>query len=77
MGRIATQKLDQAFQTLARAFSFLLRLQKLDRLYEFFISSTFISNVRLKLAKNQANAKQHPEAEPLLFENYSNSSSTL
>ena len=77
MGRIATQKRDQAFQTLARAFSFLLRLQKLDRLYEFFISSTFISNVRLKLAKNQANAKQHPEAEPLLFENYSNSSSTL
>ena len=25
----------------------------------FFISSTFISNVRLKLAKTQANAKQH------------------
>ena len=29
----------------------------------FFISSPFKSNVRLKLAKNQANAKQHPEAE--------------
>ena len=27
----------------------------------------------LKLAKNQANAKQHPEAELLLFENYSHS----
>ena len=26
---------------------------------------------RLKLAKNQAKAKQHPEAELLLFENYS------
>ena len=29
---------------------------------------------RLKLAKNQANAKQHPEAELLLFENYTYSS---
>ena len=37
----------------------------------FFINNTFISNARLKLAKNQANAKQHPEAELLLFENYS------
>ena len=37
----------------------------------FFISNTFTSNARLKLAKNQANAEQHPEAEILLFENYS------
>ena len=37
----------------------------------------FISNARLKLAKNLANAKQDPEAELLLFENYSNSSFTL
>ena len=36
----------------------------------FFISSTFISDARLKSAKNQANAKQHPEAGVLLFENY-------
>ena len=43
----------------------------------FIISSTFISNARLKLAKNQANAKQHPEAELLIFENYSQSSSML
>ena len=43
----------------------------------FFISNTFISNDRLKLAKKQANAKQHPEAELLLFENYSHSSYTL
>ena len=32
---------------------------------------------RLKLAKNQAKAKQHPEAELLLFEIYLLSSSTL
>ena len=36
----------------------------------------FISNTRLKLAKNQATAKQ-PEAELLLFENYSLSSFML
>ena len=30
-----------------------------------------ISNAWLKLAKSQANAKEHPEAELLLFENYS------
>ena len=38
----------------------------------FFISNTFIGNTRLKLAKNQANGKQH-----LLFEFYSHSSFTL
>ena len=43
----------------------------------FSISNTFISNARLKLVKNQANAKQHPEAKLLTFENYSHSSSTL
>ena len=43
----------------------------------FFICNIFISNARLKLAKNQVKAKQHPEAELLLFENYSHSSSTL
>ena len=31
----------------------------------------------MKLAKNQAKAKQHPETELLLFENYSLSSFTL
>ena len=36
----------------------------------FFISNTFISNAKLKLAKNQANVKQHPEVEILLFENF-------
>ena len=29
----------------------------------------FVSNARLKLAKNQTKAKEHPEAELLLFEN--------
>ena len=37
----------------------------------------FISDARLKFPKNQTNAKQHPKAELLLFENYSHSSSTL
>ena len=49
-------------------------------LYEytlFFISKNFITNASLKLAKNQANAKQHSEAELLPFENYSQSSSTF
>ena len=32
---------------------------------------------RLKFASNQVNAKQHPEAELLLFVNYSNSLSML
>ena len=40
----------------------------------FFISNSLVSNARLKLAKNRAKAKQHPEAAPLLFENYSLSS---
>ena len=35
----------------------------------FFIGNTFISNARLKLAKNHAKAKKH--AELWLFENYS------
>ena len=43
----------------------------------FFISYTFISNVWLKLVKIQAKAKQHSEAELLLFENYLLFSSTL
>ena len=43
----------------------------------FFISNTLTSNTELILAKNQANAMQHPEAELLLFRNYSHSSLTL
>ena len=33
------------------------------QLHAFVISNTFISNAILKFAKNQANDKQHPEAE--------------
>ena len=43
----------------------------------FLMSYPSISNARLKLAKNQANVEQHPEAELLVFENYSHYSSTL
>ena len=42
-----------------------------------FAIIAIISNARLKLTKTQAQTRQHPEAEPLLFENYSLSSSTL
>ena len=51
--------------------------ESVKEIHAFFISNTFISNGRLKLAKNEANAKQHTEAELLLFGNYSHSSSTL
>ena len=37
----------------------------------------FISNTRMKLAKNQAKSKQHPVAEHLLFETCLLSLSTL
>ena len=43
----------------------------------FFKSNTFISNARLKLTKNKAKGKKHLEAELLIFENYSLSSSKL
>ena len=46
-------------------------------MHAFFISNTFISNARLNLAKSQANAKQHSEAELLLFGNYSYNLSSL
>ena len=36
----------------------------------FFISNTFISNARMKLAKNQANAKRHPEVLPFEVLNF-------
>ena len=49
----------------------------LIEIHAFFIGSNFISNARLKMVKNLANGKQHPEAKILLFEDYSHSSSTL
>ena len=54
-----------------------LALLGLDSTRFFYISNIFISNTRLKLAKNQAYAKQHTEAEVVLFEHYARSSSTL
>ena len=45
-------------------------------IHAFFIRNT-LSNPTLKFVKNQATAKQHPEAELLLFENCSLSSSSL
>ena len=54
-------------------FSFL----KNHEIHAFFISNTFRSNARLKLVKNQGKAKEHPEAELLLLENYSLTSSSL
>ena len=44
-------------------------LHLFNRITRFFISNTLISNARLKLAKNQAKAKHHPETELPLFEN--------
>ena len=46
-------------------------------IHAFFESNISISNVRLKLVKNQAKAKHHPGVEPLLFENDSLFSSLL
>ena len=48
-----------------------------NRLESLTMHAFFISNARLKLAKNEANAMQHHETELWLFENYSHSSSTL
>ena len=45
-------------------------------IYTLFYKQHFYKQRQLKLAKNQANAKQHPEAKLLLFENYFHSSST-
>ena len=43
----------------------------------FFIRNTYIGNINLKLGKNSAKAQQYPDAELLLFENYSLSSCTF
>ena len=55
-------------------YYFCMRIYYSIQLHGFFISNTFISNTMLKLAKNQAKFKQHPEPELLLTENYSFSS---
>ena len=56
------------------------RVNLINRSFEvhaFFIGNTFICNARLKLAKNYAKGKQHPDTELSLFENNLLSSSTL
>ena len=45
-------------------------------IHAFPIINSFISNATLKLVKNKAKTKQHPEASRLIFENYLLSSST-
>ena len=51
--------------------------KKSIHIHAFFITNTFISNSRLKLAKNQARVKQYHKAELSLIESYSLSSFTL
>ena len=48
------------------------RILEFYSIYSSFYKQNFlsISYARLKLVKNQAKAKQHPEAKPLLIENY-------
>ena len=66
------QNLRKSF--LKKGFLWLL----LIRLYTLFYKQHFYKGeAKLKLAKNEANAKQHPKAEFLLFENDSHSWSKL
>ena len=51
-------------------------LQK-TRYYTLFYKQHLHKQRQAELAKNQANAKQHPDAKLLLYENHSHSSSTL
>ena len=48
-----------------------------DKYTLFFYKQHFYKQLQAETAKNQANAKQHTEAELLVFENYSHSSFTL
>ena len=62
------------YETLTIFPNFNLKLAKLSLLqqcvYTLFLRDIFLSNTTLKLAKNQAKAKQHPEVELLLSETY-------
>ena len=58
-------------------YSFLNTFKELALLGLFGICTLLISITRLKLAKNQAKAKQHSDTELLLFENYLVSPSML
>ena len=46
------------------------KFKKKMLIHAFFISNSFLRSTRLKPARNQANAKQHPETELLLFDIY-------
>ena len=46
-------------------------------IYAFFYKQYFYKQRQDEIGNNQANAKQHSQTELLLFENYSNSSSTF
>ena len=54
-----------------------MEIHYLSNITRLFKTNAFIRNNRLKLVKNQAKAKQHPEAELLLFESYSLFSTVL
>ena len=51
------------FRKIEAGVDLLLFFVKFRMNYTFFISNTIASNTRLKIAKNQANFKQHLEAE--------------
>ena len=56
---------------------FFVQLFMIQKLHDFLYKQHFYKQRQAEIAKNQANAKQHPEAELLLFKYYSHSSSTL
>ena len=71
------QSLLKPYLRQKQPYSFLKHKLSIFITHFFYKKQFFISNSRLNLAKNQANAKQYPEAELLLFENYSHSLFTL
>ena len=69
-----TNKVFCKFFTLHALVTLYLNASLQTFITRFSYKQHFLSNARLKLAKNQANAMQHTEAELLLLENYSHSS---
>ena len=52
-------------------------VESLIRIHAFFYKQHFYKELQVEIGKKSSNAEQHPEAELLLFENYSHSSSML